>query len=496
MHLSFILLFLHLWGNVEVSLSKNVCSNLPDVPYAQPEYQEGDVINFTCESGYKSAQTSKYLCTSDGWLAVRQGKCYSCATLPDVPHAYISEETKRPEYQEGNIIHFTCESGYTSGSTIKYVCSDEGWLAVHQGACLYSATNCDLPPADAGVTVRGLPEHANPILPDHVLRFSCDGPGKYLNGSSVLTCGHDGQWDNPFPSCTDTCKVTGVPDNVHLRTHAPGNQLTPGQKLRFSCRLRSDFIQGKAEVECLENGEWSHPFPTCGAPLGCERPPPLDNGDTRETQKYRYAHNERVEYVCQKYHTMQDGPFKTCNNGDWTGEMRCLKPCTVDTEVMNKNNIAFRYTYEKKLYSTHLDYMEFACTRGRRLGTVAMRQRCIDGVIVLPTCLYTEASADSAGGAPGYGTSITWTITMRFSLLLCLFVLWVNMDVALSQTEPPGCETPPALADGDIKYTMRSRYSPNERVEYMCQKYYTMEGEPYRTCVNGEWTGRLRCLSK
>lgn len=67
--------------------------------------------------------------------------------------------------------------------------------------CVYSALRCDPPPADGGVTVEGLPENDGPILPDRFLTFSCDGPGKYLNGSSVLICGKDGQWDNPFPSC-------------------------------------------------------------------------------------------------------------------------------------------------------------------------------------------------------------------------------------------------------------------------------------------------------
>ncbi len=58
------------------------------------------------------------------------------------------------------------------------------------------------------------------------------------------------------------------------------------------------------------------------------------------------------------------------------------------------------------------------------------------------------------------------------------------------------CGAPPPLTDGDTKYTTKSQYSHNESVEYMCSRYYTMEGEPYRTCISGEWTGQLRCLSK
>lgn len=64
----------------------------------------------------------------------------ACSTLPDVPHAHISEETKKADYQEGDVIHFTCEPGYTSGPTIKYVCTSGGWLAVRQGTCFCELT--------------------------------------------------------------------------------------------------------------------------------------------------------------------------------------------------------------------------------------------------------------------------------------------------------------------------------------------------------------------
>ncbi|XP_059197823.1 complement factor H-related protein 4-like isoform X2 [Centropristis striata] len=56
------------------------------------------------------------------------------------------------------------------------------------------------------------------------------------------------------------------------------------------------------------------------------------------------------------------------------------------------------------------------------------------------------------------------------------------------------CGTPPPLKDGDIKYSIETQYSHNERVEYQCQSRYTMEGGPNRTCINGEWTGHMRCL--
>lgn len=66
---------------------------------------------------------------------------------------------------------------------------------------LSSAFKCEFPPADGEVVVKGLPENEQAVLPDRFLSFSCRAPGKYLNGSSLLICGKDGQWDNAFPTC-------------------------------------------------------------------------------------------------------------------------------------------------------------------------------------------------------------------------------------------------------------------------------------------------------
>ncbi|XP_063356619.1 complement factor H-related protein 4-like [Pelmatolapia mariae] len=191
----------------------DVCSVLPNVPHSHVSegtskavYQEGDVIHFSCESGYISDQISTFVCTTDGWLVLRQGKCYSCLTLPDVPNAQVTQETRKSQYRAGDMIHFACEPGYTSALTIKYVCATEGWQPLHKGSCYLSSSTCDPPPTLQGLTVKGLPENSIPIRPDHILTFSCDGPGKYLNGVSVLICGQDGQWNNPFPTCIDLVK--------------------------------------------------------------------------------------------------------------------------------------------------------------------------------------------------------------------------------------------------------------------------------------------------
>uniref|UniRef100_A0A4W6F4Y7 Complement factor H like 4 n=1 Tax=Lates calcarifer TaxID=8187 RepID=A0A4W6F4Y7_LATCA len=117
------------------------------------------------------------------------------------------------------------------------------------------------------------------------------------------------------------------------------------------------------------------------------RPPHLPDGDTTERLKFKYSHDERVEYICQNYYIMQGGPFRTCNNGHWTGAIRCLKPCTVDRQLMTRHNIQFKYILGDKLRSTHNGEIEFVCIRGKHhVGTYAMRQRCVDGEMNLPSC--------------------------------------------------------------------------------------------------------------
>lgn len=60
------------------------------------------------------------------------------------------------------------------------------------------------------------------------------------------------------------------------------------------------------------------------APLGCRRPPPLTDGDIKDSVRFQYRHEDRVEYVCPNFYIMQGGPYKTCKNGEWVGQMRCL----------------------------------------------------------------------------------------------------------------------------------------------------------------------------
>nr|XP_020442854.1 sushi, von Willebrand factor type A, EGF and pentraxin domain-containing protein 1-like isoform X2 [Monopterus albus] len=394
MRLSLFILFL-LWGNVDVSLSQNACSQLPDVPHAyvsedtkRTEYPEQHVIHFKCETGYISGLNIRYVCTSAGWKPSQKGSCYlkPCELPSDISNGHY-QITRGEDFVFGTQITYFCNEGYYMNKEVNRTCTLNGWTG-RAPEC--ESLNCDYPPNDEGVTVKGLPDHEDdPILPDRFLDFSCDGPGKRLNSTSRLICGKDGQWDNPFPSCVDvTCNISAMHPHLHADglspanniakiglkllfycdyaytldgpqkteclqngqwsspfptchakckvprvqggvlftpRHFPGDLLGKGQKLNFACSNFRHVIHGTATVECLPNGQWSGNFPTCGPPVGCGRPPPLADADIEGSLKSKYSHNERVEYTCQQLYVMEGGPHRTCNNGNWTGDLRCLK---------------------------------------------------------------------------------------------------------------------------------------------------------------------------
>lgn len=59
----------------------------------------------------------------------------TCPEPPDVPHGFVSEGSRKAEYQHGDIARFTCETGYTSGLPIKYECMRGEWRAINTGHC-------------------------------------------------------------------------------------------------------------------------------------------------------------------------------------------------------------------------------------------------------------------------------------------------------------------------------------------------------------------------
>uniref|UniRef100_A0A3P9H3Q1 Sushi domain-containing protein n=1 Tax=Oryzias latipes TaxID=8090 RepID=A0A3P9H3Q1_ORYLA len=324
MKLQLILFVFHFLENVPFSLSLNACSELPNVPHAhiteadrRAEFREGNLIHFDCEAGYTSDQISTFVCTSEGWLATRRGMCFSCSELPDIPNAYVSEETRKAVYQQGDMLRFTCDAGFTSDLPITYVCGSEGWVSIRKGSCYSTTIRCVRPPAHGGLKIKGLPDYNSPIPPDHVLTFSCDSPDKVLIGSSVLICGREGEWNDPIPSCTEI-KCNDRQDRYLYFFYAPWGRRQVGNLANYKCIEGYNKPAGVTHATCTKDG-WM-------PELLCEGTkcltPDLD-GDAQITtgQKTTYNIGDRVIYTCKNNN--RKSVTITCERGSWTGIESC-----------------------------------------------------------------------------------------------------------------------------------------------------------------------------
>ncbi|XP_045061482.1 complement factor H isoform X2 [Coregonus clupeaformis] len=396
------------WVNVDASSAQtgfssaplSVCTGpLPNVPNAgvteesiKEEYKEGAILLFSCNVGFVPAGRTSYLCEKQKWVVLRQGKCKPkpCELPEETANGHYTIHLG-DDFVFGAVLKYTCNDGYQMVSKMdSRTCMVAGW-SNHMPIC--EVVSCVPEATDGRVVVSGLPDDGGLIQYGHELRFSCPNPEHQLEGNPQVVCAAGGRWNSRFPTCEDvTCEAVERINHVNV-IGVPQNNSTMkyGHRLQFECSNPSHVLKGESEVVCSTNGQWSHSFPICDEPKKfCGPPPHLINGDTVNRARERYRNGESVHYVCQKYYIL-DSPssYKTCSDGIWIGPMTCLKPCTVDEELMNAQNIQFKHPPDtNKLYATHGDHITFKCSGNSRLspGSVDLRQQCINGVMNLPHC--------------------------------------------------------------------------------------------------------------
>ncbi|XP_055021319.1 complement factor H-related protein 4-like [Boleophthalmus pectinirostris] len=89
---------------------------------------------------------------------------------------------------------------------------------------------------------------------------------------------------------------------------------TTGLNTTYICT--EDGWTAEAIGQCVENS-----FPVL---LGCTPPPPLTNGYLLDNTTLIYGNGQIVRFGCDDHHTMTGALFKTCTNGQWTGDIQCI----------------------------------------------------------------------------------------------------------------------------------------------------------------------------
>uniref|UniRef100_A0A3B3C1I0 Sushi domain-containing protein n=1 Tax=Oryzias melastigma TaxID=30732 RepID=A0A3B3C1I0_ORYME len=341
------------------------------------EYMNGDTIDYRCAHAEQNEGTAT--CYEGKW-----NKTIECPGIPcNVPQLGPGLRTSPiiSRVKSGEKLNVFCISGYEPEGQYEIECLDTGLWSSTFPTC--TSLPCNVPQLGPGLST-------SPIIPrvksGGKLNVFCNS-GYELEGANEIECLDTGLWSSTFPTCTKTCEMPDIPTILRLMTPVEGTRAKKGQKLEFECSQRGKFIQGNAEIECLESGEWSDQLPRCGDRRTCSAPPAIEFGDVMGSRT-EYQEGESAEYTCPRYYLMEGGPWRTCRSGQWTGRVRCIKPCTVTKEEMDKHNIYFLKHWLDKMYTEHNDHVTFRCKDGKRHdGRVGMRQQCIEGVVTLPTCV-------------------------------------------------------------------------------------------------------------
>ncbi|XP_039457419.1 complement factor H-related protein 4-like isoform X2 [Oreochromis aureus] len=356
--------------------SINVPSNVDVIGDAE-EATHGNVVQFSCKSSNHILTGAREIyCDENGdWKGLEDGnpKCdvVKCEA-PRIENGLILGDIK--EYNEHEILNYECNPPYKRAQELPSRCTKNGdrteWIPTPE--CEEIKCELTLPPL-RGTTYE--PAYRNRFSPGETVRVTC-GERYWIVGTRTLsvetTCKEDGEW-TVRPVCQEvTCSRPHDRLLSYWEVSWRGWSKKLGDTVRYTCRSGYKRKDGVTQATCTRDG-WE-PNPLCQEIPPCGTPPALEDGDTKTAMKEHYSHNETVEYMCQSYYIMEGEPYKTCLYG----------PCIVNEDEMSQHNITLKSSSTK--YLVHDEIIEFRCTRGLSTGTVAMRQRCNSGVLVLPTC--------------------------------------------------------------------------------------------------------------
>ncbi|XP_039902236.1 complement factor H-like isoform X4 [Simochromis diagramma] len=364
----------------EIKCRRKQFNNADITGKIQAEYRYNEHVQYNCKRGYEGRFT--LTCREDGWHGSNECTAVSTCEAPVIENGFVPGDIK--EYNEREILNFECNPQHKRAQELPSRCTKTGdraeWIPTPE--CEEIKCELTLPPLQ-GTTYE--PAHRSRFSPGETVTVTCEERywiGRTRTRSVETTCNEDGQW-SVRPVCQE---VTCIRPQDRLLSYWEaswrGETKKLGDTVRYTCRSGYKRKDGVTRATCTRDG-WE-PNPLCQEIPPCGIPPALEDGDTKTAIKEHYSHNETIEYMCQSYYIMEGEPYKTCLYGEWTGHMRCLRPCIVNEDEMRQHNITLKSSGTK--YLVHDEIIEFRCTRGLSTGTVAMRQRCNSGVLVLPTC--------------------------------------------------------------------------------------------------------------
>ncbi|XP_019493569.1 PREDICTED: complement factor H-related protein 3-like isoform X3 [Hipposideros armiger] len=302
--------------------------------------------------------------------------------FPEIKHGSLYNENKYKSYFPaaiGTWFYYSCKDNFVthSGNYWDYItCTQEGWSPAVQ-----CRRKCIFNYLENGVS----PQHEKEYMEGESLRVNCHADYTFPDQQTSMTCTEDG-WSPP-PVCR--VKYCGMPVFANATAVITGARFGVNDTLDYKCLDGYENRDGKkaGSMVCGEDG-WTH-LPTCyKSTEKCERPPSISNGDFTSLPLAVYPPGSRLKYQCQAYYELRGSKYVTCNEGKWSEPPRCIDPCVISEQNMNKNNIRLKGKDDTTYYVKTGDLVEFVCKSGHTAATSqqSFQVVCGEGTLEYPRC--------------------------------------------------------------------------------------------------------------
>ncbi|NWR28295.1 CFAH factor, partial [Tachuris rubrigastra] len=495
------------WSN-DVPQCQDIICDVPEIPNGyvrspKQSYKELEVLQFSCNDGYRYGERADAICTESGWNPPPYCTKITCSP-PAIHHGDFLP--KKYIYKEGDTITVQCAYGYhfkalTDKATAE--CTGNGWVPVP--ACV--SKPCDYPVIENGGLSRIYAFPGTFYFPMGVgqsVEYRCIEGYSTLSGAiwQVIMCSERG-W-LPEPKCLKKCEVTQI-QNGYFSKYGR-SFYKEGETTKYVCY--DSYQTEHEEITCTGNG-WS-PYPRCIREKTCPKTR-VENGNFLSS-KPTFHLKEVVPYSCHPGFLTVEGKDKgetQCQENDWIPPPKCISEYLNISELSTVVTDILIYHTNKTVFMPE-DTIEYSCLEGYKTANYRPTDTITCGIngewSPAPKCLVVECAVLNLANrylSPkknkySNGDVVEFTCAKNFvrvgsASIQCYSFGWFPSPPTCKE-KARGCGPPPEITNGSIAGGSEQQYQHGDRKEYECNNEFKLIGSKEIECVDGQWSSPPSCI--
>ncbi|XP_065189567.1 sushi, von Willebrand factor type A, EGF and pentraxin domain-containing protein 1-like [Sycon ciliatum] len=466
------------WSVSPPTCNEIICNSIPPTPnngfLTTGVTTLGSILVFGCDAGFELVGTNGVTaCQADKTWSLTSVTCSrrACPSPPNITNAVVMANPTK-SYVYGDSVFVQCNTGHSGSGNIN--CTSAGtWTEL-----MCSASNC----GSLGDPVNGIVFMSGDTF-DSTALYTCSA-GYNLNGSSSATCTHSGMWSPPAPHCDRVnCGPLSNPTNGRVVAARTDFESTA----TYTCSV-GFVLSGQSATNCLLNGSWSSPPPTC-QPRPCPSPPTIHNGVVMSASSASYAYGDSVFVQCSMGHS-GNGNITCLADGTWSMLNCSASVCGAVSKPANGGVFMTGTTYGATA--------SFSCNIGYNLngsssincpenGTWSATPRCdrvTCAVLMDPMYGTVRATGNDYLAKANYSCNPGYVLSGDAVSTCLLTGLWSSQPPIC---QPRPCPGPPNTNNGVVMSDPSASYAYGDSVYVQCNTGHS--GNDNITCTaDGTWS--------